>query len=68
MAKATLLKELKGLEEPLAIRVLDYVRGLRDGASLEDQAEATATRIAERRLSEEKPVSYATVRKKLGIA
>lgn len=68
MTKAILLKEVKELDEPLAIRVLDYVRGLRDGVTLEEEAESAATRLAERRLSREKPIPYSGVRKKLSLA
>ena len=67
-AKDTLMKEVKGLEESLAVRVLDYIRGLRDGAALEIEAEASGAAEAERRLESEKPVSYRSVRKNLGIA
>lgn len=66
--KEVLLEEVGELEEPLTTRALDYIRGLRDGTTLEDEADEAAGRLGERRLKEENSIPYNEVRKKLGIA
>ena len=66
--KEVLLEEVGELEEPLTTRALDYIRGLRDATTLENEAYEAAGRLGERRLKEENSIPYNEVRKKLGIA